>query len=31
LKEIDHDLHTFSNINTEPDLRELERSTAKRS
>lgn len=31
LKEIDPDLHTFSNINTEPDLRELERSTAKRS
>ncbi|UCH03534.1 MAG: molybdenum cofactor guanylyltransferase [Candidatus Thorarchaeota archaeon] len=31
LKEIDPDLHTFSNINTEPDLRELERSTGKRN
>ena len=30
LKEIDPDLHTFSNINTEPDLRELESSAAKR-
>jgi molybdopterin-guanine dinucleotide biosynthesis protein A len=31
LKEIDPDLHTFSNVNTEPELRELERSTAKKS
>ena len=31
LKEIDPHLHTFSNVNTEPELRELERSAAKRS
>ncbi|MFW9943888.1 MAG: molybdenum cofactor guanylyltransferase [Candidatus Sifarchaeia archaeon] len=31
LKEIDPDLHTFSNINTETDLRKLESSTGKRS
>ncbi len=31
LKEIDPDLHTFSNVNTELDLRELERNTSRRS
>ncbi|MFX0044866.1 MAG: molybdenum cofactor guanylyltransferase [Candidatus Hermodarchaeota archaeon] len=31
LREIDPDLHTFSNVNTEPELRNLERSTGNRS
>ncbi|MHA2378629.1 MAG: molybdenum cofactor guanylyltransferase [Candidatus Thorarchaeota archaeon] len=31
LKEIDPGLHTFSNVNTESELRELEKSTTKRN